>query len=177
MNQIQTIRFYSPLSIMPNLECGMRGAVRTPVALRTGCDPTTNHRVGYCVVNAQRGVRFMATGPYVIVLACRCERPFFQVSPPRKCPFHCPPVKRRRRRQLRITFHKPHFFASRSHTYTHVPHQSNMSSFFSCGEDQTAAWTQVAHHNQQAAVPFDGSMADHITVSTGLFRDMEGYSH
>jgi hypothetical protein len=52
-----------------------------------------------------------------------------------------------------------------------------MSSFFSCGEDQTAAWSQVAHHNQQAAVSFDGSAAAPIAVSTGLLRDIEGHSH
>jgi hypothetical protein len=52
-----------------------------------------------------------------------------------------------------------------------------MSSFFSCGEDQTAAWSQVTHHSQQAAVSFDGSVAAPIAVSTDLLRDIEGYSH
>jgi hypothetical protein len=72
MNQTQTIRLYSPLSIMPTLECGMGGAVRAPVALSTRGDLTTNHRMGYCVVKAQRDVRLMAVAP---VRDCRCGRP------------------------------------------------------------------------------------------------------
>ena len=37
--------------------------MRTPVALRTRGDLTTNHRVGYCVVKAQRGARLMVIAP------------------------------------------------------------------------------------------------------------------
>jgi len=52
-----------------------------------------------------------------------------------------------------------------------------MFSFFSCGEDQTAAWSEVARHNQQAAVPCDGSAAAPIAMSTDLVRDMKGVTH
>jgi hypothetical protein len=79
----------------------------------------SDHKLpGYCVVKAQRGARLMAIAP---VCDCRCGRPLSQASSPRTCPFLRPPVKRRRRGQLCITFHKSHFFASKSHTYPPAP--------------------------------------------------------
>ena len=149
--------------------------MRAPVALRTRGDLTTNHRVVHCVVKAQRGAHLMTIAP---VRDCHCGRPLSQASPPSKCPLLRPPLKRRRRGQLCITFHKSHFFASKPHTYPpRTFHQSKMSSFISCGEDQTAAWSQATHRNQQAAVSFDGSTAAPIAVSTDLLRAIEGYSH
>jgi hypothetical protein len=58
-------------------------------------------------------------------------------------------------------------------------HTATEASFFSCGEDQTAAWSEVAGHNQQAALSFDGGAAVAIVVSTDLVRQdiMKGYSH
>jgi len=88
MDQTQTIRFYSLLSIMPIVECVMGGALGTPVALRTRGDPTTERRVAYSIVNAQRGARLMAIAP-----VRDCGRPLSQASPPRKRPFPRPPVK------------------------------------------------------------------------------------
>ena len=53
------------------------------------------------------------------------------------------------------------------HSTTDIP-------FFSCGEDQTAAWSEVADHYQQAAPPFDGGAAGPLAVSMDLLRDSKG---
>ena len=66
------IRFYSLLGLMVGFECGVGGASRTPVVLRTQGDPTTE-------------AHHSASG-----------RPPSQTGPPRKRPFPRPPVKKRR---------------------------------------------------------------------------------
>jgi len=120
MDQTQTIRFHSLLSIMPILECGMGGALRTPMELRTRGDPTTERRVGYSVVKAQRGPLLMAIVP---VRDCACSSLWTSTlpsEPSKEVPVPPSPVKRRRE-QHHITFHKSHFFASKSHTYPPAP--------------------------------------------------------
>jgi len=48
------------------------------------------------------------------------------------------------------------------------PFNSATDASFSCGGNQTAAWSEIAGHNQQAAP---------LAVSTDLVWDMKGYSH
>ena len=102
-------------------ESGMGGASRTLVVLRTRGDRTTEGRVGNSMVKAQRGALLMAIAP-VRDCAYSSLDVHSQASPPRKRPFPRPHVKKRRA-QPRITFHKSHFFASKSHTYPPVPLQ------------------------------------------------------
>ena len=53
-------------------------------------------------------------------------------------------------------------------------HTTSDAAFFSCGEDQTTAWSQPVGHNQQTALASDGSVAGPLAVSTDLFWDMKG---
>ena len=122
MDQTQTIRFYSPLSIMPIFECGMGGALRTPVALRTRCDPTTERREGYSMVKAQRAACFMTIVPVRDCAYSSLWTSTLPSEPSKEVPVPPSPVKKRREQHRdHITFHKSHFFAPKSHTYPPVP--------------------------------------------------------
>ncbi len=56
-------------------------------------------------------------------------------------------------------------------------HTDSQSAVWSCGEDQTAAWSETADvRYDQAAVAFDWGAASPVTVSTNILWDMRGYS-
>ena len=57
-------------------------------------------------------------------------------------------------------------------------HTDSQSAVWSYGEDQTAVWSETdsANYNQDGVAAFDWGAASPVTVSTGLFQDMRGYS-
>ena len=166
------MRFYSSLILTGIFAC----ALRTPIAPRTQGDPTTEDRARYSMVKAQGGARCMSM--VHDCAACECGCPLsneLSEEPPVR-----PSAVKKRRTQLRITFHKPHLLRTLHPTSIAITsptaNQSEMSSFhfhttsdavsFSCGEDR-----------QQTALAFDGSAAGSPAVSTDLLWDMKGYSY
>ena len=55
-------------------------------------------------------------------------------------------------------------------------HVDNASASLSCGEDQTAAWSETTSAGYEATIAFDWGTSGPITVSTDLLWDMRGYS-
>src|SRR6266851_2968882 len=56
-------------------------------------------------------------------------------------------------------------------------HTDSQSAVWSCGEDQTAAWSEMdcASYDQDG-ITFDWGAAGPVTVSTNTLQDMRGYS-
>ena len=56
-------------------------------------------------------------------------------------------------------------------------HTDSQSTVWSCGKDQTAAWSETANvRYDQAAIAFDWGEAGPVTVSTDLLQDTRGCS-
>jgi hypothetical protein len=135
--------------------------------VRTRCDPTTEGRARYSIVEAQGGpCRIVSRMKHDC--AYSCGHPLSQANPP-KLTEHPFPVKKRRRPHLRITFHKPTFFAPDSKQPTNSPmssfHTTTNSTSGSCGPYQMAETT--VNEQSVAAVTSNWGAAGPIVVSTG----------